>query len=279
MKGKTIIVLLDACRYDAITENAGYLEHLIEYKKGAKYRVKGEIPSFSRPIYETIFTGLPVSEHGVTSNRHSRMSKCENVFSLCIKNEKTTAAAAYCWVSELYNCVPFRPLMDRFYWRGDGFIDHGIFYYDDHYPDSYLFGDGEFLRRSYQPDFLLYHSMDIDYYGHMYGAHSKEYQGAVSNAAEILAALLPRWLAEDYHVVITADHGMNDYGMHGGDTDEQRMVPLYIFSEKCKSGNFTTDSISQLSIAPLLCHLLDIQPAEGMIPLESTGIHLNEEAE
>ncbi len=274
MNRKTILVLLDACRFDSMTENAGFLEHMIEYNKGAKYRVKGEIPSLSRPIYETIFTGLPVSEHGVTSNFHSRMSCCENVFSLCIKNEMTTAAAAHFWLSELYNCYPYHPFHDRFYWRGDGAIDHGIFYSDDHYPDNYLYGDGEFLRRGYQPDFLVYHSMEIDYYGHKFGAHSKEYESAVSHVTEILAALMPRWLAEDYNVVITSSYGINDYGMHGGDTDEQRIVPLYVFSPKCKSGRFTDESISQLAVAPLLCHLLGIEAGEKMIPIEKTGIHI-----
>ena len=42
---KTIFVLLDACQYEAGTRNLGYLEHLIDYKKGAKYKVKGELPS------------------------------------------------------------------------------------------------------------------------------------------------------------------------------------------------------------------------------------------
>ncbi len=33
---KTILVLLDACRFDTGTENAGYLEHLIDNRQGAK---------------------------------------------------------------------------------------------------------------------------------------------------------------------------------------------------------------------------------------------------
>ena len=42
---KTIFVLLDACQYDAGTRNLGYLEHLIDYGKGAKYKVRGELPA------------------------------------------------------------------------------------------------------------------------------------------------------------------------------------------------------------------------------------------
>ena len=36
---KTIFVLLDACQYEAASKYLGYLEHMIDYNKGAKYKV------------------------------------------------------------------------------------------------------------------------------------------------------------------------------------------------------------------------------------------------
>lgn len=80
---KTIFVLLDACQYAAGTRNLGYLEHLIDYKKGAKYKVKGELPSLSRPMYATLLTGLPAYRHGIAANETVRTLHCEHVFSLC----------------------------------------------------------------------------------------------------------------------------------------------------------------------------------------------------
>ena len=77
---KTIFVLLDACQYEAGTRNLGYLEHLIDYKKGAKYKVKGELPSLSRPMYATLLTGTPVFSHGITTNDTLRTLDCDNVF-------------------------------------------------------------------------------------------------------------------------------------------------------------------------------------------------------
>ena len=53
---KTIVVLLDACGYEVGTEYLGYLEHLVDYGMAAKYRVRGELPSMSRPMYETLLT-------------------------------------------------------------------------------------------------------------------------------------------------------------------------------------------------------------------------------
>lgn len=263
--GKTILTLLDACRYDTGSENAGFLEHMIDRGLGAKYRVRGELPSMSRPMYETTLTGLPSSVHGITGNGVVRPSRCPNVFSLCREKGLVTAAAAYQWISELYSHPGrFDPLRDRYQLEGEGAICHGIFYYEDHYPDSHLLWDGEFLRKRYRPDFLLLHTMNIDYWGHQKGSGSQEYAQAVATVTELVGQLLPAWLEEGWQVVVTADHGMNPLGIHGGPVPEQRTVPLYIFSPLAVPGRVEEREISQLNTAPLLCRLLGLDPAPGM---------------
>ncbi len=262
---KTILVLMDGCRYDAVTSTGGYFEHLIDRGLGAKYKVLGELPSMSRPMYETLMTGLPSSVHGIVNNQVVRPSGFENLFSLCRKNGLTTAAAAYLWFSELYSRAPFYHERDRIQLDGTGSISHGIFYYEDSYPDSHLYNDGEFLRRTYDPDFILFHSMNIDYWGHRKGGESPEYLAAVAAAEELLSPLLHHWLESGYRVVITADHGMSGFGLHGGPTAEQRTVALYLFGTDYPSGRFTHKEISQLCLAPLVCSLLGIAPAPGML--------------
>ncbi|MEG0942034.1 MAG: alkaline phosphatase family protein [Angelakisella sp.] len=262
--GKTILVLLDACRYDTISACGGYLEHMIDRKLGAKYRIWGELPSMSRPMYETLMTGLPSSAHGIVSNSVIRPSGYANIFSLCRAEGLVTAAAAYKWYSELYATCPFHPQTDRYQLGSQSDIRHGIYYYEDQYPDSHLLLDGEFLRKTYDPHFLLLHSMNIDYWGHRAGSDSKEYYEAVQNVAELLSDLIPQWLSEGYQVVVTADHGMNAFGAHGGPTREQRELPLYLFGTPCTPGRQEEQAISQLNIAPLLCRLLHIPAAPGM---------------
>lgn len=263
---KTILVLLDACGYKVGTENAGYLEHLADVGIAAKYKVWGELPSMSRPMYETVMTGLPASVHGIVNNTIVRRSGFPNLFSLCRKNGLVTAAAAFQWISELYSkSGKFVPMVDRYQLEGTGDINHGVFYYDDLYPDSHLLGDGEFLRKQYNPDFILLHPMNIDYWGHKCGGESPEYTQAVWSAMDHVTGLLPGWLADGWQVVITADHGMNSIGIHGGPTEPQRAVPLYIISPAVKPGRYEDTPISQLNIAPLLCRLLGVAPAEGML--------------
>lgn len=64
------------------------------------------LPSLSRPLYECILTGATPVESGITHNGVSRLSRQESIFHLARAGGKRTAAAAYHWVSELYNQSP-----------------------------------------------------------------------------------------------------------------------------------------------------------------------------
>lgn len=264
MADKLILVLLDGCCYDTATENLGYLEHLVSVGKGSKFRVMGELPSMSRPMYETLMTGLPVHWHGITNNQMIRGSNQISLFDLCIDHNLTTAAAAYYWISELYVRAPFRSVADRIQFKTDFKIQNGIYYFEDHYPDSHVYSDAEYLRQQYQPDFLLVHTMNIDDAGHKFGSNSKEYHSAAAMENIYLSTVLPTWTEAGYQVMVTADHGMNGYHLHGGNSEQQRAVPLYLFSDKIRKKADTDHHISELYIAPIVCRMLGIEPSSGM---------------
>ncbi len=265
---KVILVLIDGLGYEEAKAAAGYLEHLAEWELAAKYRVEGELPSLSRPMYETLLTGLPASEHGIATNLFTRPSRCENLFSLVKNTGLTGAAAAYHWISELYQRgVPREPRLERYQFDSPGLIRHGIFYAADNYPDLCLYNDADYLRRTYHPDFLLVHPSGCDYHGHLYGRGSREYRTAAAGSFDRLSALLSVWQEDGYDVVVTADHGMDELGVHAGNLPEQREVPLYILSKKVECGDFTDSMVSPLQTAPLCCALLGISPAAGMRPL------------
>ncbi|MBL7162707.1 MAG: alkaline phosphatase family protein, partial [Anaerolineales bacterium] len=94
MHNKVVLVLSDALRYDVAVAQMGFLGHLVEVKLASLYKVIGELPSMSRPMYETVHTGLPVIEHGVVSNQVVRRSKMPNIFQAAREAGKTTAAVA-----------------------------------------------------------------------------------------------------------------------------------------------------------------------------------------
>ena len=264
--GKVILILCDGLRDDTAAWQMGYLEHLVETRLASRYRVIAELPTLSRPLYETIHTGVPVSQHRITSNRIVRRSRMPNVFQLTVENGGITAAAAYFWFSELYNRVPYDPIDDREVDDPSLFIQHGRFYTEDDYPDAEVFATAGMLVRKFSPNYLLVHPMGMDYLGELYGPDSSQYRNNATLQDKIMAGLIPEWLEAGYTVLITADHGIDKDKSHGGSSPEVRHVPLYIVKPGEKGEDHREEVISQLQIAPTLCRLLGI-------PIPSTMAH------
>jgi predicted AlkP superfamily pyrophosphatase or phosphodiesterase len=261
---KVILVLSDGLRYDTAVDSMGYLGHLVEVKLASLYKVIGELPSMSRPMYETVHTGRTASEHGIVSNLVVRRSTQPNIFLSAIEAGRTTAAAAYYWFSELYNRAPFDRIEDREVDDDSLLIQHGRFYTQDDYPDIELFTTSMMLTRKYNPDYLLIHPMGMDYIGENFGAESGEYRHQAVWQDKWMAAYIPEWLVKDYSILVTSDHGMNAFGQHGGTTPEVREVPLYLIGQNLVGKGDTKEVISQLQIAPTICKLLELNIPKTM---------------
>ncbi|QRG65908.1 alkaline phosphatase family protein [Brevibacillus choshinensis] len=270
---KVIVVVVDGMQYQAAITQMGFVNHLVEVGKAARYLVKSELPSLSRPLYEVLLTGTPSSVNGITSNHTVRLSGQKSIFHLTKEHGRINAAAAYYWVSELYNRAPFHYVEDRFQNDVEKPIQHGRFYFDDNYPDSHLIIDGETLRREFDPDFLYIHSMGVDNAGHLYGSDSKQYRGSVIAVDTILAQMLPIWMEEGYQIIVTSDHGMNPDGNHGGTGDDERNVPMYGIGSAFAPGVYE-EAVPQLAVAPLICRLLGIPASEAMIPHTFPGVKI-----
>ena len=209
MSNKVILVVLDGLNYQVARDCMGYLNSLLELsdlheKQGDSlnmntqnnklrttlYPMQCELPSMSRPLYECILTGVRPVESGIVNNQIVRLSNHESIFSLAKSQGKVTAAAAYHWVSELYNRAPFDAVRDRFTNDETMNIQHGCFYHWDHYPDDALFLDAEHLRVTHQPDFLLIHPMNIDDMGHKHGLDSRQYRNSARGADIYLSMVI-----------------------------------------------------------------------------------------
>ena len=261
---KVILIISDGLRYDTAVARMGYLGHLVEAKHASLYKVIGELPSMSRPMYETIHTGLLTNEHGIVSNAVVRRSTKPNLFELAAKAGKTTAAAAYYWFSELYNRAPFDPIEDREVDDKALLIQHGRFYTQDDYPDIDLFNTAALLVRRFQPDYLLIHPSGMDYTGETYGSDSSQYRNHAIRQDVWLSKHIVEWLERDYSILVTGDHGISADRIHGGTTPDMREVPLYMLGTGIQGRGDTGEVLSQLQVAPTICRLLDIPIPETM---------------
>lgn len=255
---KIILIVLDGLSARVAEHSLGYLFALQEAGIASYQRLSSELPSLSRPLYETLLTGRKPIESGILHNHVVRHSQFESVFSLARAAGLTTAAVAYHWVSELYGKTPYQAMTDRFQLNTDSkdsAITHGIFYHLDHYPDIAVLQDADFLRYTYQPDFLLVHTMNIDDAGHKHGGNSHEYHYATRAIDSYLSHFIPLWLADGYRIIVTADHGMSDDGMHGGRHSDERDVPFFAIGRPV---NRRPAPLTQTQISAILCASLDI---------------------
>lgn len=256
MSKKVILVVLDGLAYQTAQQCMGFLQGLTEQGKATLYKVQSELPSMSRPLYEAILTGVAPAHSGIVHNQVIRNSNQCSIFSLARQAGLSTAAAAYHWVSELYNQSPYDAVRDRFSNDPNQLIQHGIFYHQDSYPDSHLYLDAEWLRQKYDPDFMLVHPMNIDDAGHRAGLDSEHYRNTVRHSDTYLSEYILKWMNAGYQIMVTADHGMNDDRTHGGTLAEEREVPLYVIGD-C----FSHDQQAiprQLELCGTVCALLGL---------------------
>lgn len=252
-------MLLDGLRLDVARDCLGYVQAEAAAAGRPCLPVTAELPSLSRPLYETLMTGVPPVRSGITGNGIVRRSRCTSVFDQCRRAGRTTAAAAYHWFSELYNHAPFQPA-HRVTQDPDAAIQHGLFYWRDGYPDDHLFADAEALRLRHRPGFLLVHPMGVDDAGHRHGGASDEYRDAARRADELLARYMPVWLEDGHAVIVTSDHGMGDDGNHGGPGAAEVQVPFWLFG----AGQVPGDAaLLQTEIAGTACALMGV-PHDGM---------------
>lgn len=250
-----ILVILDGLAYEVAKNCMGFLKAMCQDKQGKLYKIECELPSTSRALYECILTGTAPIKSGVLNNNENFLSKEKSIFHYAKEANIKAGAAAYYWVSELYNRTPFDRVLDRHIEDKDLTIPYGHFYYEDGYLDSHLFSDGENLRKRYKLNFTLFHSMNIDDCGHKFSLESKEYRNAAKNVDTILSILLPKWLDEGLHVIITADHGMSKDFSHGGSSSSEVDVPFFVFGEKFSHNAL---HVKQTDICAICCKLLEI---------------------
>jgi predicted AlkP superfamily pyrophosphatase or phosphodiesterase len=259
MQNKCIFIILDGLSREVAEEQLGYMNHLVEYQQATIFRGWAETPSNSRPMYEVLHTGVPTYKNGITTNHNNHNSKENSIFHQLKQAGKKTGASAYHWISELYNFAPYNPMVHRIQLQSAGLIDNGIFYSEDDYPDSHVFADAHYILSTCAPDYMLVHSMNIDHMGHLYGGQSKAYRQAANKADILLATFIPQWLEMGYQIVVSSDHGMDEWGLHGGSSSEHRATSIFVLSERLKKGDYKNIEVKHLELSSFLAYLLGLK--------------------
>ena len=79
---KVILVIIDGLRCDVAFKEMRYMVRLTREGLAARFTLKAEMPSLSKPLYETLLTGIPPYLSGVTSNEFKGRSTQKSIFHL-----------------------------------------------------------------------------------------------------------------------------------------------------------------------------------------------------
>ncbi|HUH01523.1 MAG TPA: alkaline phosphatase family protein [Kofleriaceae bacterium] len=244
------VVILDGLR---VRESIGlrYLDEL--RRRGIEATASSHYPSFSRPNYVSIVTGVPPMWSGVRSNQYDEPVALESIMATA-----GNAGLGSAFVSDLSPGLPrmfTRPVDDA-----AGAARFVSDFHDMHYvrwPGGFVLAAHLLIERRYP--LVVMHLGDVDVAGHEFGADSPEYLAATVSVDQQLQLALANIDLERDAVVVVADHGHTDAGGHGGLEPEVIEVPLILAGAGVRPAAAVSGA-RLIDIAPTVATLLGVQP-------------------
>ena len=263
MTTKLLLIILDGVPLRNFRRLFGNLEGWVDSGAAQTWTHRSVIPSISASCYASIHTGVAPAEHGCTGNGNVFRLSHPDVFAQVRKAGGTTGAVAHSFWSEFFNRAPFDVVRDIEYDEPDcASINHGRFHTMTGYgltnqmtpSDVDLFGALTNLCARFDLDYAMLHTCTLDSMGHRFFHDCQEMDHACFVMDEMLAPFIPRWRDMGYEVIVTADHGQDDRGHHGGRGSLQQDTALYYFG--AAKGPAPDTVIDQLQLAPTILHRL-----------------------
>ena len=261
---KLLLILLDGVPYRNWRRLFGNLEGWVASGEARVWKMRSVLPSTSGTCYASIHTGLPPQIHQIWGNAGRRRLEHPDVFSEVTKAGGKTGAVTHSFWSEFFNRFPFDPITDLEYDDPQGPINHGRFHtmtgdspYNQATPsDPDLFATLTMLADRKGIDYGILHTCTLDSMGHRYFHDCEEMDDACYRMDEQLAPFIARWRKSGYEVIVTADHGQDARGHHGGAGDLQQDFAFYYFGEAVMPEPDVV--LDQLALAPSILTRLGV---------------------
>ena len=281
---RVFLVIIDGLRSDK-SYQLPFLDEL--RRKGIDLEAQSHYPSWSRPNYVSILTGVPPIASGVRTNFHYTPVLLDSLMDRArAAGLKVATATDHAMLPSLF----LRPVGEsngRVTIAPEELEDFDIDVMQDdpasktarRAPDAmyrtpfhdarYVPWPGGFVEagtalvQDADYDFVVLLVSNVDIAGHAHGADSEEYLEATQIADRALARVLGKVDLSQDTIIVTADHGHTDRGGHGGTEPEVLTVPLILAGAGV--ANATIYDARLIDIAPTVAALLGIPaPGHGM---------------
>lgn len=257
MDRKLLLIILDGVPLRNWTRLFGNLEGWVQSGEARRWTMEAVLPSISASCYASIHTGVTPQDHGCTGNGNVFRLSQPDIFSQVRQTGGTTGAVAHSFWSEFFNRHPFDLVRDIEYDEPESTtINHGRFHTMTGYglinqmtpSDVDLFATLTNLCGRFDLTYGLLHTCTLDSMGHRFFHECREMDHACAQMDEMLAPFIPKWREMGYEVIVTADHGQDSRGHHGGHDPLQQEFALYYFGDA--EGPETDTRLHQLQLAP-----------------------------
>jgi bisphosphoglycerate-independent phosphoglycerate mutase (AlkP superfamily) len=111
-------------------------------------------------------------------------------------------------------------------------------------------------------DYGILHTCTLDSMGHRFFHECEEMDDACYKMDEMLAHFLPMWREAGYEVIVTADHGQDERGHHGGAGALQQEFAFYYFGDAVMPAEDVV--LDQLALAPSILTRLGVEVPPSM---------------
>ncbi len=242
-----VFIMIDGARPDALT--TAHCPHFSALRARSSWTLQASsvMPSITLPCHTSIFHSVPPARHGITSNVWTPMARP-------LPGIVELAHAAKLKTAFIYNWECLRDMNRPLH------LDFSYFRANFHSPDGDQVLADEAARciAGDQPDFTFIYFGTVDQWGHDHGWMSEKYLAQLERVDTALGAVLNA-LAEDYAVLLQADHGGHDRS-HGTDSPEDMTIPWLVAGPGVKRGYEIKTPVSLLDTAPTIARLLGVAP-------------------
>lgn len=272
MAQKLLLIILDGVPWRNWRRLFGNLEGWVASGDAQVWKHRAVLPSTSASCYASIHTGLTPQTHGCTGNGNVFYLDQPDIFSATRAAGGTTGAVAHSFWSEFFNRHPFDYVRDIEFDEPDNpSINHGRFHSMTGYghanqmtpSDVDLFATLTSLCQRFDLTYGMLHTCTLDSMGHRFFHDCSEMDHACFVMDEMLAPFIPQWRAMGYDIIVTADHGQDARGHHGGTDAMQRDSALYYFGDA--TGPEADTIIDQLQLAPTILNRMGVPVPQTML--------------